>query len=475
MSTNVVASPRVGAHAIVFGGSMAGLVTAGVLSRHFERVTIVERDVIEPGAQPRKGVPQALHVHGLLERGMDILCEIFPGFREELRAAGSHFMDMTGEHAWYMSGLWRPRMQSGIVFYAQSRPLLESVVRKCVVALPNVRVLDGREVAGYQTSPDKARVTGVRLRVPGGEQEEVLEGQLVVDASGRGSRTPQWLEALGYPRVEETRIQVDVVYTSRMFRKPPGFVADWKMLSVSPELPRERRVATIQTIEEDRWLVCIGGWLGMQPPLDDAGYVEFTKGLAQPHIYEALKNAEPIGPINVFRFSHNQRRHYERMTRFPVGLALVGDAFCSFNPIYGQGMTTGALQARTLGECLAEGGLDGVSRHYRQRVGELLQIPWTMSTSADLRFPEVGGKRSPLARVMDWYGDRVQRVASHDAEALRTMMRVMHMLETPTALFSPKMALKVLSARPTAEDLRREPAPFFATQSSSARSSSQVV
>ncbi len=468
MSTpNAIPSHPVGKHAIVFGGSMAGLIAAGVLARHFERVTLVERDRFEPGAQSRKGVPQAQHVHGLLTRGIDILEDIFPGFAEDLKAAGSQFMDMTADHAWYMGGHWRPRVPSHIHFSVQSRPLLESVVRKRVMALPGVRVLDGREVTGYVTSADKARVTGVQLRAPGGGQEETLEGELVVDASGRGSRTPQWLEALGYPRVEETHIHVDVVYASRLYRRPPDFVGNWKMMTIAPDLPRERRLASIQNIEGDRWLVSMGGWLGTQPPRDDAGYIEFTRDLAQPHIYEALKHAEPLSPINVFRFPHNQRRHYERMPRFPEGLVPVGDAFCSFNPIYGQGMTTGALQAQTLDECLRQ-GLDGVNRHYRQRVGKLLEVPWSMSTSGDLRFPEVEGKRPLASGLMNWYGDQIQRIINYDDEALRTFVRVMHMLEAPTALFSPRMVLKALTAKPSAADLTRQPEQTFAVRSQAA-------
>ncbi len=469
MSTSTpLPSTPAGKHALVYGGSTAGLIAAGVLSRHFERVTLVERDRLENGPLLRKGGPLGAHVHGLLTPGMDVLCEVFPGFREELKAAGSHFIDFTGEHAWFMGGLWRPRISCGLHFYAQSRPLLEWIIRRRLQALPNVRVLDGREVTGFLTSPDKARVTGVHLRAPGGGQEETLEAGLVVDASGRGSRTPQWLEALGYPRVEETHIQVDVVYASRLFRRPPGLVADWKMMSLAPQLPTEPRMAVLATIENDQMLLLVGGWHGVQPPLDDAGYIEFTRTLAQPHIHDVVQHAEPLGPINVFRYSHNQRRHYDRMPRFPEGLAPVGDAFCSFNPIYGQGMTTGALQARALGECLGQ-GLAGVAQRYRQQVGQLLESPWAMATTGDLRFPHVEGKRPPAFALSNWYSDRLQRLASHDEEALRTFVRVMQMVAPPTTLFSPRLALKVLTARPTAADLERKPEPPFAPAAATER------
>jgi 2-polyprenyl-6-methoxyphenol hydroxylase-like FAD-dependent oxidoreductase len=462
-----LSSPPAGKHAIVYGGSMAGLVTTGMLARHFERVTLVERDRFEQGAVQRKGSPQAHHVHGLLTRGMNVLGELFPGFKEDLKAAGAQFFDMSGEHAWFMGGLWRPRVTSGISFHAQSRPLLEWTVRQRVLALPNVRVLDGREVTGFQLSADKARVTGVHLQAPGGADAETLEGELVVDTSGRGSRTPQWLEALGYPRVEETRIPINLVYSSRVFQPPPGFAASWKMLSIGPQLPKERRIGFISVIEGGRWLVSLGGWLGEQPPMDDTGYVEYTRGLPQPHLHEALRHATPLGPINVFNFSHNQRRHYERMTRFPEGLVVVGDAFCSFNPIYGQGMTMGALQAEALGECLRQ-GLDGVARRYRQRVSKLFTVPWALATSGDLRFPEVEGVRPMGLELMNRYGDRFQQLAGYDPEALKTLVRVIHMLESPAAMFSPRMVMKILTTRPDAASLSRQPEPLLAPRSQAA-------
>lgn len=449
-------SHPIGRHAIVCGGSMAGLLTGGLLARHFERVTLVERDRIEQGAQHRKGVPQAHHLHGLLTRGMNILCDLYPGFREELKAAGARFLDMSAEHAWHMAGLWRPRLSCGVQFHAQSRPLLEWTVRKRLMALPNVRVLDGREVTGFQMGPDNARVTGVRLRAPGGGQEETLEGELVVDCTGRGSRTVQWLEALGYPRVEETRIHVDLGYASRICRPPPGFAPGWRLMSIFPTTPRERRFGAIEQIEGDRWLVLLGGWHGEHPPTDDAGYLEFARSLCQPHLHQCIQNAEPLGPINVYRFPHNQRRHFERMPRFPEGLVVVGDAACSFNPLYGQGITTSALQVEALGECLRQ-GLEGLARRYHRRAGKALEVPWLLATSGDLRFPEAREQRPLGLDLLNWYSERFQRLAGHDEAALRTFVRVLHMLESPAAMFAPRFVLKVLTARPDTAALSRVP------------------
>ncbi|AKJ02532.1 2-polyprenyl-6-methoxyphenol hydroxylase-like FAD-dependent oxidoreductase [Archangium gephyra] len=457
MSTsNSISSKPIGKHAIVYGGSMSGLTAAGMLARHFERVTLVERDVFEDGPKHRKGVPQAQHYHGMLMRGINILGDIFPGIREDLRAAGAQTLDMCRDTAWYKGDVWCPRFPSAIDHVSLSRPLLEWLVRKRVMALPNVHILSGREATGFLMSADHSRLTGVRIQAPGGGQEETLEGELVVDTTGRGSRTPQWLEALGFPRVEETRIQVDVGYATRSFQLPADLKPDWKLLSVTPDMPRTRRFGVMAAIESGRFMVCLGGWLGEHPPADEAGFLEFARNLPQPHIHEALRLAEPLSPISFHRFPHHQRRYYERMSRFPEGLVVVGDAVCSFNPIYGQGITVGALQVETLGACLGQ-GLESVSLRYRRGLEKTLSVPWTLATSGDLLFPEVQAVRPPGFAVTSWLGTQVQRLASHDHEALLTFQRVMHMVEPPTALFSPRMMLKMLLSRPEASAPNRAP------------------
>jgi 2-polyprenyl-6-methoxyphenol hydroxylase-like FAD-dependent oxidoreductase len=340
-------------------------------------------------------------------------------------------------------------------------------VRRRLLALPNVRLLDGREVTGFAMSGDNTRVTGVRLQAPGGGQEETLEGALVVDASGRGSRTPQWLETLGFSRVEETRIQVDVGYASLLFRLPPDIKPGWKMLSIAPDLPRTRRFGVVASIEEDRFLASVGGWLGEHPPTDEAGFLEFARSLSQPHLYEVLRLAEPLAPISPYRFPYHQRRHYERLSRFPEGLAVVGDAVCSFNPTYGQGITTGALQAEMLGKCLRQ-GLEGATQRYRRQLGELLGVPWAMATTGDLRFPEVEGARPPGFALTNWYGDRLQQLAGYDQDAMKAFVRVIHMLDSPAAMFSPRLALKVLTARPDAAVPSPGPEPLTPSRSQAA-------
>ncbi|MBZ4418092.1 hypothetical protein K8638_16490 [Myxococcus sp. RHST-1-4] len=446
---------------------MAGLLTAGLLARHFERVTLVERDGLVDSSQPRKGVPQGPHTHVLLQRGLDIATSIFPGLQEELRSAGAQVMDMSADCAWHVAGAWRKRIPSGVTLYSQTRPLLEWRVRAMVRALPNVRILDRREVAGLLHDETGTRVTGLRLRAPGGTEEMPLAADLVVDASGRGSRMPDWLEDLGLSRVEETRMQIDVGYATRLYRTPTGFDAGWKMLMLSPELPRLRRFGAILPIEGNRWTVTLCGWLKDYPPTDDAGFLAYARALAQPHLYEALKNAEPLGPISSHRLPHSQWRHYERLPRMPEGLIVVGDAFCSFNPIYGQGMTSAALQVELLGECLRK-GLGGLSRRYFARAGRVLKMPWAMSTTEDLRLPELGDSRPFGSAFLHWYGERFQRLTATDAEAVQTFMEVMHMLKPPEAILSPRLLWKVLTGRSEGTEPPPGPEPLSARLSSRA-------
>jgi 2-polyprenyl-6-methoxyphenol hydroxylase-like FAD-dependent oxidoreductase len=436
-------------HAIVYGGSMVGLVTAGRLARCFKHVTLVERDRFEDAPGARRGVPQAVHIHGLYTRGLRSYREVFPELERVLEELGGPAFDMSATMAWCVGGTWAPRPECGLKLYAVSRMLFEFVVREQLKKLPNVRILDGREVTGWLTTPDRARVTGVRLQAAGDGPEETLEGALVVDCTGRGSRTPQWLEALGYPRVEESHNKINVVYVSRLYRKPEGFAPGWRYINLTPRMPEQRRLGLVQEIEGDRWLVLLGGWLGAGPQPDEASFLEFARQLPQPHIYEALRNAEPLGPPQRAVFSQSQWRHYERLERVPERFVVAGDGFCSLNPVYGQGMTTGAMQSEVLFDCVRE-GLDGASLRYNRRVGKLLADPWSVGTISDLRFAEAEGSRPPGLPLLQWFTDRVLRAASYDEEVLVRFLRVQHMEESPLALASPRTLFKVLTARPPA-------------------------
>lgn len=438
-----------GKHAVVLGSSMAGLLTARVLSEWFETVTLLERDTLRDGPEPRKGVAQMPHLHALLARGAQILERLFPGFFEELAAEGARPERMSNG-VWYHSGHWMARTESEVVVHSQSRGLLDWKLRQRLLALPNVRLLDRCEANGYLMTPDNARVTGVRIQRQG-EAETALDGvDLVVDATGRGSQTPIWLEQLGYPRVEQTLIKTDVAYTSRLYQRPTNHRADWAMLAIYAEPPHGKRMGVLAPIEKDRWIVSLCGFLKEQAPLDEAGFLEFARSLPQPDLYEAIKDAEPAGPITVYKIPGSLRRHYDRMSRFPERLVVLGDALCSLNPLYGQGMTVSALEVELLGECLRKqrpGELSGLSRRFRTQVSSVLMLPWMLALTEDLKLGEVDAARPPGFELMRWYTSRLISLTAHDAEVVRIFANVQHMLKSPAALFTPSILWRVLTAR----------------------------
>src|SRR5438270_1143286 len=377
-----------GQHAIVIGASMAGLLASRVLSDHFEQVTVIERDHLPQEIQPRKGVPQGRHVHILLHRGVSVMKDLFPDLFPALIKDGSIAIDTVANFHWYNFDAWKPRFKSGITFYSQSRPLLEGHVRERVAARSNVRFLDECDVVKLCANDDATQITGVQIRHRQGEQhEEVLSADLVVDASGRGSQTPQWLAALGYDKVEESTIKVDVGYATRVYRRPEHNNFDHNVLAVYSTPPGEKRAGVLAPIEENRWIVTMICWIRDYPHDDKAGFLAFARSLPQPDLSEAIQDAEPFTPIAIHKFPANRRRHYDRLSSFPEGFVALGDAVCSFNPVYGQGMTAAALEADMLNTLLyrqrERGDITGFSRRFQKKITKIVDTFWLLAASED--------------------------------------------------------------------------------------------
>ena len=442
-----------GKHAIVIGSSLAGLLAGRVLADHFAQVTIIERDALVDSPESRKGVPQGRHTHGLLSRGTALMADLFPGLFDDIQAAGGLTVDVLSEARWHQHGLWKMQTESGIIGRAQSRPLLEWKVRRRVQELPNVRILEATDAVRLVANEDQSRITGLVIRrraVDAGE--ETLAAELVVDAGGRGSRTPQWLQDLGYGAVEETILTVNVGYATQIFRRSPG-ADDPKCIVVIPKAP-DTRMGVIMAIEGDRWSVSLAGWSHDYPPTDNAGFLEYARSLPVPEIYNILKDAEALTPIVTHKVPSNQRRHYEKMARFPEGLAVLGDALCSFNPIYAQGITMAAVDVDELAQTLrahaathAAGDLTGLADVFRKRVAKGIETPWMMVMSEDSRYAAAQAQPSFPTRFMQWYMGRLHGVVAQDAPTAVLFMEVMNMLKPPQALFAPQVAWKVLTMR----------------------------
>ena len=439
-----------GDHAVVIGGSLAGLLAARVLAERFRQVTIVERDPLPDAVAPHKGVPQGRHAHGLLGLGQEIMTRLFPGLFDELRTRGATPVDLGKDTGWFQAGCWRVRVDSGMVASVQSRPLLESAILGRVRALPNVRIWSDCAVAALQPTPAGTGIAGVQVQ-PRGGAPTALPADLVVDAGGRGSRTPGWLAALGYPQVEETNVTMNMAYTSCFFRRPPGFTADWKMLILIPQPPHETRMGLLLPMEGDQWMVSLCGWLGDHAPTDREGFLAYARSLPVPDLYEAIREAEPVTPILTHKIPSNQWRHYERMARFPEGLVVLGDALCSYNPTYGQGMTAAALDVTVLEKCLQAQarrgpGMAGIADRFRKQVAGAVATPWLLATAEDFRYPQTTGPRPPVLPLLHWYLGKLYAATEHDGYLVARFLRVMHMHRSPATLFAPPVAARILAA-----------------------------
>jgi 2-polyprenyl-6-methoxyphenol hydroxylase-like FAD-dependent oxidoreductase len=433
-----------GGHAVVLGASMAGLLTARVLAESYERVTIVERDRLPAGVAQRRGVPQGHHIHALLARGAQVLDRLFPGLTAEVIAHGAPVGDLLGGIRWFLSGHRIRQADIGQPVLFPSRPLLEAGVRDRVRALANVRIADGLDIVEPTTTTDRRAVTGVRVRGDGG-QLTVIDAELVVDATGRGSRTPRWLASWGYARPSTDQVHIGVCYTSRAYRLPPGALGTDALMLHSWH-PGQPRGAGLVAQEGGRYLATQVGMLGDQPPTELDGLLGFARSLPFDDVYTAIRDGEPIGRPATFQYPANTRRRYERLSRFPDGLLVLGDAVCGFNPIYGQGMTVAALQAAALGDLLAAGRPPTWRRYFRT-IAKVVDVPWQIATGSDLAFPDVRGRRSARTRLVNAYLPRLHAAAATDTRLGAAFVRVTGLLAAPTSLLRPDRVLRVLLSR----------------------------
>jgi 2-polyprenyl-6-methoxyphenol hydroxylase-like FAD-dependent oxidoreductase len=440
--------PKLGEHAVVLGASMGGLVAARVLSDFYEQVTVVERDVLPPDAANRRGVPQGRHVHALLGRGSQALAELFPGLTDEVIGAGAPTMDYHDLSETYFCVAGREPLRSGAFtnvppILIPSRPLLESVVRQRLRAITNVTLLEGYDVADLMSTAGGNRVTGALIRAHNGHGEQVLDADLVTDATGKGSRTPVFLESLGYGRPAEDSVRVRLTYSSQLLRLPPGTLKE-KLVIVSPTPDRPTGMALFG-YENDTWILTVFGMAGVEPPCELAEMISFADGLAPPHVLAAIRMGQPLAEVCRFRYPESRWRRYDRMRRFPAGLLVLGDAICSFNPIYGQGMTVAALQAEALRDCLRQGTTD-LARRYFRAAAKPIGVAWQFAVGGDLSLPQVEGPRPLAVRLSNRYAERLQTVAVTDLTVAEQFTRVVALVDPPSSLLRPKMLLR--AARP---------------------------
>jgi 2-polyprenyl-6-methoxyphenol hydroxylase-like FAD-dependent oxidoreductase len=440
---------RIGEHAIVLGAGIAGLMAARVLVETYDRVTVVERDPQDTTGDSRRGVPQGRHAHMLLPRGGEIVGDLFPGIVQELLDDGAVVAEPLTEFRLSVGGHTLRQEPIGAVALQSSRQFLEDHLRDRVRALRGVSMIAGCDVVGLRVDDDRRQVTGVRIvrRQPGSAEEE-LTADLVVDSMGRGGRTPAWLQALGFPRPREEVFRVGVAYASRLLRLRPEAAGVEKAVGTGP-VPGRPRGMMMLAIEDDRRLLTLAGFDGEhRPPSDEDGFLDFAATVAPPDVLAAIRDAEPLGEIATYRYPSYLRRHYQQMSSFPDGLLVIGDALCSFSPIYAQGMTVAALQALALRDSIRQGP-DGLARRYFSAAACVTDDPWQMAIGADLALPEVDGERPLRVRMMNAYAARIHAAAATDDAVARQFMRVTSLLDPPSRMLRPGFLWRVLRRRAT--------------------------
>ena len=443
-------SSFIGQQAVVIGAGMGGLTAARALADHFERVLVLEGDVLPADPLDRHGVPQGRHVHALLAGGQRALAELFPGFEDGLAGAGAVRLrvglDLRVERPGFDPV---PQRDLGFHAYAMSRPLVELAVRRHVQERPSIELRPGCRAQELLHRPDGAAVTGVRYDGPDGRAETV-DADLVIDASGRGMPTLDALAALGRVPPAETTIGVDLAYASAVFEIPDDAPADWKGVFCFPGAGRASRGSLMLPLEGHRWIATVGGRHGDIPPGDEAGFMEYAKGLRTPTIYNAIKPAKRLGDIARFRFPESVLRHYQRVGNFPRGVLPIGDAICRFNPIHGQGMSLAAQEALALGRLLAlrareRDPLAELAPEYFAEVARLIDTPWAAAAIPDFVHPDTRGERPADFEQTLKFGFALGKLAARDPAVHRLTAEVQHLLKPRSAYQDPDLVQRVLA------------------------------
>jgi 2-polyprenyl-6-methoxyphenol hydroxylase-like FAD-dependent oxidoreductase len=458
---------RLGQHAVVIGGSIAGLMVARVLADHFDQVTVLDRDHIEARPAVHKSVPQGNHLHALMLGGQQVLSSLYPGFTDRLQQLGAVRFRFGIEAAFFFpggrsytpTGSVREPRDLGIDGYSQSRGLLEHCVRQCSLDLPNLKFEGDAAVQGLIY--EHGQVRGVRFDRNG--VPDSVSADLVVDAGGRGSRAPRWLTELGFKTPEETIIGCDFAYTSAKFRKPANYDAPEKVMLFGGPPPKFPNGAGIGTIENETWMVSLAGRFGQYPPTDEAGFFEFAKALPTKRFYELIKDAERISDITHHRFPTSVQRHYERLSAFPERFLVLGDAISSFNPVYGQGMSSAALQVKALQQLLSarviqspETALAGLGAAFFPKAAEVIASPWILAASSDFAFPQTTGERPPNMADGARYFAALDSLVAEDPEVHRILVQVFQLARPLWDLTAEPLRTRVLerqeqlAAKPTA-------------------------
>lgn len=462
---------QTGTHAIIIGGSISGLAAARTLSDHFDRVTVIERDQFPDDAQPRGGVPQSRQPHVMLVKGQETLEQLFPGLKAELVQDGGVEMRWGETSKVKTFHGWGGHYYTGLVTISCTRPFLELHIRNRVQRLPNVVFMTGYNVVSLAANADKSKVTGVQVEARRTGDAQTVSADLVVDASGRNTKAVEWLTALGYDAPEEEFLSAKWGYATRMYEVPPNFNEDWVTFSL--QLKKEPGVpfygGGIFQVEGNRWLVILSGSGENYPTSNPDEFDEFARRVPVPEFYATFKDAKPLTPVYGFRALDNRRRHFEKLKRRPEHFIVTGDAACTFNPIYGQGMTVGALDAVAMSDLLKgyadKRQLTGFAERFYKAQAKIVQVPWGFATGADKS--HIDPEKRGVQRLFNDYFTILLGMTGSSPVVGTAFMKVINLMSPPTALFAPGIVGRVLRYWLARRGKRRVPLPQVASPAQS--------
>lgn len=423
---------------MVLGGGMAGLLAARVLTDHAKEVVLVERDDLSGGPEARRGVPQGNQVHGLLARGLERMESMFPGLTAELADAGAEVADPGVDLQWWVTGERKPPSPIG-PGVSCTRPFLEWHLRRRVTALAGVQVVRGRADA---LTAIAGRVDGVVLA----ESGERIAADLVVDCTGRSTRMDDWLVALGYEPPPRRTVHVDLGYATRFYpRRPDDRLGDARaIISITEDYQRARGAVAFPA-EGGRWIVTVGAYHDDRPRADAGDFADRLRTDPVPAMRQFAERDDALTEVATYRYPASVRRDFHRCRRLPAGLVALGDSVASFNPLYGQGMTSAALQAGALSSYLGSGASvkEPATRYFR-RLRPVVDSVWKLSTSADFRMAHVTGDRPAGLRMTLLLNDIYTKATLRDADLHGLFLRVVNLQTRPEQLARPDHLLRAL-------------------------------
>ena len=426
--------------AVVIGASMGGLFAARVLSERFDSVVVLERDDLENTVDGRRGVPQSRHAHALLQAGLERIEGWFPGISQELIDGGAEVVDPGADFHWHQGGGLKAHYTTDVAAPVCSRAFLEEAVRARVEKIDNVELRTSVHAENLTATPDRSRVTGVAL-----DDGTIVDAALVLDCTGRSGLSIKWIEALGYTGPEVVEVGIDMRYTTRVFERTTDPARDFKLAIVIGAAP-DARLAACFPMERDRWMITLCGYHGDHAEADDDAYLAYARSLPSQAVADIIATSKPIGEFRTHRLPSNQRRLVEKLKTVPAGWALLGDTVASFNPVYGQGMSSAALQAEALGNSLdAYPDVDAeMTRRIHKGAGKAVTNPWALSTGGDFAHPKTTGKRPPGTNLINRYIARVVVADQTDPVVAAAFDQVGNLMAPPSSLMKPAMLLRVL-------------------------------